>query len=796
MAGQSFDQAIEQMRNQQGASAFDKLNPDVSGVAAPQFLNYSKTPEMQSGIGDLFKNLGQTAATAVEGVDKFFKERIRGEATEAVDTERRNTTRQLLGGGGAQDMPAGISNAIGSQMKGLGVLKTAAENGSITPAYYQMNLDSIAKDLRSRYPGYREHIDNVISDLTGGTPANKVIADLFHANTGKGDKEEALRYHLIQELTDTDHTNKLGSYVKENGNYPSNMQMIQWVSELKGRRFAVQAADADIKLKEAQGKLTEDESNRWATSKLADLHAQALTAGGGLFSDNEKLQKGIGDMTKSVEAGQPISSQQVQSMTVALQQMESKATAIRNQVLNDPSAQKMTATQKEALIKWHKDVIDDLHSSLGKDGKLNLGVLSWNGNFLKVLSEGDQAQILRASEASRWLHSFKSLYGDNALNGMLGQMQGGKILSGVLTLNQKMSLSKIGLGESDLTTEIKKAHDEGTKDPNYYAGLVEGTKKMILDPEMTKAAPDKIDAIARSLYNGNKSLFAATASDGKTPLIDPKEHKGIFSNLTSPEMTNRFFQLKEQGKPELWDNYKKWVRDEGMLLAKKDITDAAALTGQSSNPSKLIWDPKTSMFAVENKIDARPSIANANLRDMTDAARNQLNKSIAPFVQTMKLDGATPEQITQKIQEMVGFGGLKMKDMLPGKEGEKPNPLEPRSLDFGQVRGSSLPKELTTRIPEFTTRVQPVETGSLSMSDEAAKAQGFQGDHFRITSHAGQYHIVPSNVKDADVAKFLKSNIPGIKGFDDLQRAQALLKRLEEDYPSFMEKNSFGRRGK
>jgi hypothetical protein len=80
-------------------------------------------------------------------------------------------------------VPQEINNAANR----LQTMKSAKESGQIGDSHYFLLLDSEARRLRSRYPGHREYVDNVMQDLTGVNPANHAIS-MMKAELNKENK--------------------------------------------------------------------------------------------------------------------------------------------------------------------------------------------------------------------------------------------------------------------------------------------------------------------------------------------------------------------------------------------------------------------------------------------------------------------------------------------------------------------------------------------------------------------------------------------------------------------------------
>lgn len=191
-----------------------KIPQDIPNQNPESFLGYSKSieqPKVDETLSSLFKNIGSTIENVAKSGDMLFKQSIQDNLQKDIDPERQkwiDTLGQMKAdtraSGAAQvsangmdamaqaspdDVPDDISG-VGDQVANL---QAARQGGKISPTNYWLQLDSIAKDYRSRYPGYRDYIDQQISSITGHTPANaafqSIMGDLNAALTN-GKKED------------------------------------------------------------------------------------------------------------------------------------------------------------------------------------------------------------------------------------------------------------------------------------------------------------------------------------------------------------------------------------------------------------------------------------------------------------------------------------------------------------------------------------------------------------------------------------------------------------------------------
>src|SRR6185295_10149010 len=88
----------------------------------------------------------------------------------------------------------------------LSALTGARDSGKISGTYYQSRLLAAAKDLRAKYPGFREEIDQAFSKVTGSVPANAYIhsltMDINRAASSQASQKNNM-LHFIRSNMDT-----------------------------------------------------------------------------------------------------------------------------------------------------------------------------------------------------------------------------------------------------------------------------------------------------------------------------------------------------------------------------------------------------------------------------------------------------------------------------------------------------------------------------------------------------------------------------------------------------------------
>lgn len=734
----------------QQAQEFDKLNPGETPVQDNQFLNYSKLGQLPNITGDLFKELGETVKAGVTGLDDFFKERIRGEATAAVDNERDRTQNWLQGG----DAPENLKNSVNANKSLLNNLSTAANQGQISQAYYQMRLDTIARDMRSRYPGYREHIDNVIADLTGGTPANKVITDLFHNATNKSDPESRLSEHLTKEIIDKmpGGGDYLANFRQKNGKNPSNDEMMTVYGKWQTSNISMAVQEKQIKLDQDQGKADEREVGKAAIQHYRFQASQQLQANSSLFS---KYSTQLDDAQKTLETTGTLSPEKQSQLMLSANAIEMKLKAQAESTINqfgDQTGQNrkgyLTSLDAENIRKESTAMGEMIRAGLGKDGKILPGVLGAVKEHLTAMSDFNQNELISKYPLMATVAAGRHQLGDNTMAQILLQSQNGKLIAQEL---------------QDFNNHIKVTAGSGQKTP---AQFIPDIKNRTDDPKQQGLIlKEGIDSARSVILNKDTKDVTKTAQSlFKDEFISkinaPKaDQQKLYAELSSPEMLSRMEQLRKEGHPELHDQYTNWVTNTGAVLARPEIQTIAAINERNTQ-AKVEFDPKTLIFSSAPVSGAVPRNMPYDEKQLMDSTVNSLNRLTNPVIAAYKSQGLSNDAIQFKLQEMLQVGNFNLQDITKQEEtkaGQKTSGISKasesgREGSFAKAR--DLPKEQTSQIPAFSEG----KINELTAADRQAQAPTYptRTTDFHVATVNGKHVIIPNMFKtDAEIAKYL-----------------------------------------
>ena len=169
------------------------FNPDVPKEQPGQYIGWSRPISGYAGNKSqetLLKGLGTDIDEGAKVLNTAMKDHISDEVDRGISARRDAYKEDLQRvyqdiSGQSQDLlpkspdgspPDHLQNQIGHNLE---TLQAARRTGKYSDTYIDMQYDDFLKEMRAKYPGYREWIDHSASESLGrGLPANRVIATL------------------------------------------------------------------------------------------------------------------------------------------------------------------------------------------------------------------------------------------------------------------------------------------------------------------------------------------------------------------------------------------------------------------------------------------------------------------------------------------------------------------------------------------------------------------------------------------------------------------------------------------
>lgn len=580
-----------------------RVNPEIQHINDPNYLGYSRgiTPPEPSRTGAAaVSGIASVLESGAKGVDFIFQDDIQKQIYAQVDSIRNQYTQQL------EDVHKnlyGTVNTVSEPMNilpksaqrpedlnkmptVLGNLVAAKESGKISETEYLARLNTYLKSVRSKYPGYREYIDEVASKATGRNVANdyirSVISDINDVvSADRAERDKILSALLRQEnLGYPGHAETYANFLRT-GNVSN---ALRWLNA----RRQIEAAADDIRHKVSIQKNLDEHTKTVVTREFTDLaHREVANAietfkinlGGDTPQKIAEFISAVARGEKELSAADAIrlaanlrdtAEATYRSILKQASQPSEGGRSIVN-VIGVDEANKIARASLERLnniadrLSARKldsaEYLAALNAAYGDDTKRRI----LTSSIADRLSTLDILQRMSPAYAERYFEAtlakdmptdVKEFYKETA--------------EGVLTQND----IRLRGTTATITNAIKHMKKFDVRSPRAYKEVLE-LVNVIVDP----AAPDEIKVnVAKAAFSpeafGLLKEIPPDAVDPNNPNRRIPGKYAVFAMYGRPEIGREIKRLSEKHDPELFTHYRNWMETTfGEELFKRDILD-------------------------------------------------------------------------------------------------------------------------------------------------------------------------------------------------------------------------------
>lgn len=559
-----------------------EFNPFLPQPNIPDWTNAPGRLIDGSGLGELFGKLASgTAEYYGKEKERQATNDLYQSADKAADDGRLGTLAEAAG------IPVDVARAMDKAK----LYRKAFESGKFSEANFYNKMDVWSKEMRVRYPQYRDVIDQQLTRVMGRTPANLEMdsvrqqyeADQQNKSTAAG-KDETFRSQNAEYLTPEEHVQwdqaGAGSPIRE---------------MLKTKALILKSDRANLewawKMAEQGGKADVTTMAPVVSQLVSNIERQvylgAISKGGGtllqLRQTIEKMREGgfSFEETAKINAMVQAAKDSIdQAWTAGTTTPGESGKSLADYFASDPTAWN---AQKSRIEKMKSD-LDGLMS-----GKA--GVFEWNAT--------EQAALTYTN-----MQKLKDRFGADFVDG----------LKGIESL----------VGQDNMALIYQNISQTEGKDPitDYMTGLITG--KALKDQNIGSAIEDfskAVDGSYKSQANlgtrGAVEALIKTAVDTKislegrsaalTTILGDKDNKFIrllrddpdntglssrekfFKRMTSPEIIQAAKQLGKE------KEYTAWVKNTSVALYSGAIEEVN-VTNKSSKYIDIVFNPNSMQF--------------------------------------------------------------------------------------------------------------------------------------------------------------------------------------------------------
>lgn len=619
------------------AVAAEKVTADTSGSSV------SRTVDIDKGESAL--RASQLGLSLFDIADKGLQAKQRREFQEDFDAINEQTS-------GVLESPDPVANVdstvvprqIGTANRELTKLQTAKDSGTIREAHYWARVQSVVRQMRAKYPGYRDQIDQMVGNITGQVPANILRRTLLQAEkeaTSAGASQQKATQQLIKEMS-------------KEGILPANWQEESF-EELIKHRNDWNSSKARLE-KDKQNltsiKLSKERRQFQATQvlerELALTYRNILNPMAGTGS---RLQQQIQSLQAKKDSGVAFSIEETNQLQATMAELQQTVAAegarialtYGGQVPNE-QIQKTLDNMNGLMAQASQAVVDK-----------NFGLAFHNISLMDNLKNADAYNFISKNPEVRRLAVLSTLpagvqqqYVTNnlpAVESVIANTQMERVASG-------MPLSKV----------LSDDHAKGGTSPAVNKSTIEKSIRFIQDGKVPIEL--KKNAI-KSLYGQANQNFL-TSVEGQGLLTDAAQRRKTFMMMSTGKVAKTIWEMRDED-PTLWENYKNWAVNSFNALTKEEASTARTVVINRKFIG-LKFNKATSQFEVFNKKTKQnvnlfeDVISNALekgvLEPQAKTAINNLNQHLLALAPVFKQEGG---DIREQLQQAVNSLGIDLK---------------------------------------------------------------------------------------------------------------------------------------
>lgn len=638
-----------------------KFTQDVRPTNDPSYIGASKEPDRihpNKSLGILFDGIGEAIGGVANVLDNENQVNISKELYEGVDPIRnaqgvdtaiavdgdlwgagRQGTREVVTG--AERYPLTRLNKPPNadiMDRSVATLTEAWRQGKVSDTAYYSRLESLSRQVRSRYPGYREVIDQKIQQITGVNPANALRREVLQeyqlkaqeARKGMDDEQKFYERHIEDLPADFERR-------KAAGNPYSYAEVRQYVGEKVRERQEVTDIKNDLELKSKRKALSKEEAvegTRDIVDKLSNrLFRESSTAAG--WKDFE---------TKVFEAskdGRKLTPEQQAQFETELNRFK---TAYELAFDNEISRTDKGGRSLRAHIGDETEV-----------KKLRDGYMARWESMKSMLLDGQMGLFgaaQRAIEAEQ-SYTYRKLVPSGSLLDKLtviGRVPGGKEAAAALMTRQEIfgplldtilntQVADRIAGKGSFTSqldELRKVKGKGAS--NQFSKAIDEAVRGVVDPGSAE------------VRQGHAKALYGPAETGTLDKFQPDDQVKVFTRMVNPRITQA---LKDD--PESFKLYSQWADKQFSALMTTQMRMVKD-TNANAGLYNIQWDPKTKQFLPELTPAGQQMLADAKAGKLMAAGRHFIGIAGQPNYQAMM--GRDWDVLTQLNDGIRGFGSV------------------------------------------------------------------------------------------------------------------------------------------
>lgn len=614
-------------------------------------------------IGTLFEGLNKTAALGIQEADRQERSNIQDDILSQTDvirgefgvkdaTDVQSDAEEIS----SKTRPAALDRAYAN----LDTFQNAYVKGALSESHYWARLNVMVRQLRAKYPGYRQDIDNMVASVVGAKPANALQSALFSEwQSAKSDADSsANRMELFEEAAAKDGTLPVDYYQRQaEGNPYSFTELKGYVANKNRIKADVQARQAELSLQIDQNNVQQKDLENSFRTDATQFVTTLLQDGSKTFGKTyQEAYAKVAQAQADIAAGKPINEAELQTLRGQIGELQTQARDQLNKLFlsswdGDPAHTYVGHINKEtqtAIIDQAMQPIQLLADAFSSTGN-PYAIAGATQAIMEAQKTTLQNQILQALPAVRNLSAVKDLVGPDALG--LYLQANPKAENALTKALIDYSSTSAALGQGTVTQALDLGEKAG-QSTDYFNGLSTRWANLALQIDGGK--------VPLAMIQQNVQYMFSDQSGQMAKLDDASRYKW-FNDVASPVVTEHMLKLKKMGDTQSWNTYQDWVKSNFVVLFQQSAKtlQAADQSYGTNNPAMfqnlVTWDDTSNTF----KVATTPSMSSGNV--LGDAARTVLS---LPGVASVQMDVNKLNAAIQTVKPIIEENGGDVKTEL------------------------------------------------------------------------------------------------------------------------------------
>jgi hypothetical protein len=570
---------------------FDPVPQEVSPVNyASSSQGYQTSPN--TALGDLFGNLAETIDAGVQVADQSVQTSIKEDVyaqTDAIKDEFGVSDATLFEADaeGSGPLPPQLEQA-GSN---IARLQNAYNKGALRESHYWARLNSMVRQLRQKYPGYRDQIDDMVSSTVGGQPANQLRAALFQefndtAGQATKDYNDFVERAGFQGLLPPDF------FQRQNAGNPYGMTEVQaYVFNRTARSAAISEEKAILELSAQQDNVNVKEVGRVfseeASQSVWNILEDTTNALGSRYDQISERLRAYQENPRLVEqeGGQ-------EGLAWLRTEIGSLEQGLRMELLKtstnpwgtDAANTYASYLEPEELNQRVEQAMMPLTLLKNAINDENFGMINALTAQIEATKTQAQAKLLADVPGVAYLKALQDLANPTAVDKYLMlNPQIGNAVSAAL-LDTVSAQAAIGEGSVVSAMELGEAKNQSA---DFYNGLIKRWEN-IADQIGTDLPPEMVAQNVRFMFSDDASVVFSKMS--------PDDKWSYYTRVSSPQVTKKMLELKAMGDTQSWNTYQTWTSRAFVGLFREELLTLGNMNQDVNSPYTVTWNDRIKGF--------------------------------------------------------------------------------------------------------------------------------------------------------------------------------------------------------